>query len=184
MHGVVPHVLARRGRHWQRWGLKHAVDAEKASRMLDRPRERMGRGNESEASRLHIVTRAELKRLSGSRPKTGRGAGSADINGRPTHVRYPPVYRGTLTPSVQLAKRGQPDALSGAVQHVSPRSRPRASTGDGGAGKGRGRKRRLSCNRADRGASVAPPERGLTSRGCDRTRSTRQTVNRGSVYHG
>jgi hypothetical protein len=180
----VPLGLARRGRHWQRWGLKHAVDAEKASRRRDQPRGMMGRGNESEASRLRIVTSAELKRLSGSRPKTGRGSGSADINGRPTHVSYPPVYRGALTPSVQCAKRGKPEALSGAVQRVSPRSRPKASAGEGGAGKGRGRKRRLSCNGADRSARVAPPERGLTSRGCDRTRSTRQTVNRGSVDHG
>jgi hypothetical protein len=180
----VPPVPARRGRHWQRWGLKHAVDAEKASRMLDQLRGTMGMGNGSEASRLRIGTSAELKRLSGSRPKMGRGSGSADINGRPTHVSYPPVYRGALTPSVQLAKRGKPDPLSGAVQRVSPRSRPRASTGNGGAGKGRGRKRRLSCNGTDRGASVAPPERGPTSRGCDRTRPTRQTVNRGSVDHG
>ena len=66
--------------------------------MLDRPRERMGRGNESEASRLHIVTRAELKRLSGSRPKTGRGASSGDLEGPPTHVWSPPVHRDTLTP--------------------------------------------------------------------------------------
>jgi hypothetical protein len=152
--------------------------------MLDRLRGMMGMGNESEASRLRIVTSAELKRLSGSRPKTGWGSGSADIHGRPTHVRYPPVYRGALTPSVQLAKRGKPDSLSGAVQRVSPWSRPSASTGDGGAGKGRGRKRRLPGNGADRGARVAPPERGLTSRGCDRTRPTRHTVNRGSVSNG
>jgi hypothetical protein len=177
-------VLARRGRHWQQWGLQHAVDAEKASRRLDRLRGMMGMGNDREASRVRIVTSAELKRLSGFRPKTGRGSGSADSNGRPTHVSYPPVYRGALTPSVPRAKRGKPDSLSGAVQRIRPRRRPRVSAGEGGAGKGRGRKRRLSCNGADRGARVAPPERGLTSRGCDRTRSTRQTVNRGSVDHG
>ena len=180
----MPPVLARRGRHWERWGLKHAVDAEKASRMLDRLRGIMGRGHEREASRLRSGTSAELKRLSGSRPKTGRGSGAVDSNGRPTHGWYPPVYRGALTPSVQLAKRGKTDSLSGAVQRISPRSRPSASTGDGGAGKGRGRKRRLSCHGADRGARVAPPERGLTARGCARSRSTRRTVNRGSVDHG
>jgi hypothetical protein len=106
------------------------------------------------------------------------------MNGRPTHVSYPPVYRGTLTLSGQLATRGQPDALSGAVQGVRPRSRPRASAGEGGAGKGRGRKRRRSCHGADRGARVAPPKKGLTSRRCDRTRPTQHTVNRGSVYRG
>jgi hypothetical protein len=149
---VVPSVPARRGRHWQRWGLKHVVDAEKASRRLDRLREMTGMGNDSEASRLRIVTSAELERPFGSRPKKGWGSGSVGFNGRPAHAWYPPVYRGTLTPSVQLAKRGKPDSLSGAVQGVSPRSRPRASKGDGGAGKGRGRKRRLACNGADRGA--------------------------------
>ena len=47
---------------------------------------------------LRIVTPAELKRLNGSRPKMGGGAGSGDVNGRLTHVASPPVYRGTLTP--------------------------------------------------------------------------------------
>jgi hypothetical protein len=154
----VPSVPARRGCHWPRWGLKHAVDAEKASRRLDRLREMTGMGNESEASRLRIVTRAELERPFGSRPKKGCGSGSVGFNGRSAHARYPPVYRGTLTPSVQLAKRGKPDSRSGAVQRVSPRSRPRASKGDGGAGKGRGRKRRLSGHGADRGAG--PPRKG------------------------
>jgi len=49
---------------------------------------------------LRIVTPAELKRLKGSKPKKGWGAGSGDFNGRLTHVQSPPVYRGTLTPSV------------------------------------------------------------------------------------
>jgi hypothetical protein len=95
-------------------------------------------GHDRDASRRRLVTRSALKRRSGSRPKTGRGSGSVDMNGRPTHVSYPPVYRGALTPSEQLATRGQPDALSGAVQGVRPRSRPRASAGEGGAGMGRG----------------------------------------------
>ena len=88
-----------------------------------------------------------------------------------------------LTPSVQLAKRGQPDSLSGAVQGVSPRSRPGASQGDGGVGKGRGRKQRLSYNGRDRGTKPCA-ERRPTSRGCDQLRPTRQTINRGSVDHG
>ena len=36
---------------------------------MDRLRGRTGKGNVSEASVLHIVTSAELKRLNGSRPK-------------------------------------------------------------------------------------------------------------------
>jgi hypothetical protein len=40
-----------------------------------------GMGNISEASMLRIVTSAELERPYGSRPKTGRGSGSADFNG-------------------------------------------------------------------------------------------------------
>jgi hypothetical protein len=35
---------------------------------------------------LRIVSRAELKRLNGSRPKRGWEAGSGDFNGRLTHV--------------------------------------------------------------------------------------------------
>ena len=49
---------------------------------------------------LRTVTPAELKRLTGSRPKRGRGTGLGDVNGRPTHVEFPPVYRGTLTPFI------------------------------------------------------------------------------------
>ena len=53
--------------------------------------------NVSETSALRIVKGAELKRLKGSRPKRGRGSGSADFNGRPAHASYPPVYRGILS---------------------------------------------------------------------------------------
>ncbi len=59
-----------------------------------------GKGTVREALVLRIVTAAELKRLSGSRPKMGRGAGSGDFNGRPRHVESPPVYRGALSPFV------------------------------------------------------------------------------------
>ncbi len=55
-------------------------------------------GKVTEASALRIVTSAELKRLSGSRPKMGREAGAGDLNGHPTHVESSPVYRGTLRP--------------------------------------------------------------------------------------
>jgi hypothetical protein len=37
-HDVGPSVPARRGRHWQQWGLKHAVGAGKPSRTMDRLR--------------------------------------------------------------------------------------------------------------------------------------------------
>jgi len=59
-----------------------------------------GMGTVREALALRIVTAAELKRLSGSRPKMGREAGSGDVNGRPAHVQSSPVYRGALTPSL------------------------------------------------------------------------------------
>ena len=59
-----------------------------------------GKGKVTEASVLRIVNRAELKRLKGSRPKMGGGTGAEDVNGRPTHVQCPPVYRGALPPFV------------------------------------------------------------------------------------
>jgi hypothetical protein len=67
---------------------------------VDRLRGMTGMGNVSEASVLRIVTPAELKRLTGSRPKRGREAGSGDFNGRLTHVSSSPVYRGALPPFV------------------------------------------------------------------------------------
>jgi hypothetical protein len=70
------------------------------SRTRDRLRGMTGKGNVSEALVLRIVTSAELKRLNGSRPKMGRGSGLGDFNGHPTHVWYPPVYRGALPPFV------------------------------------------------------------------------------------
>ena len=51
-------------------------------------------------------------------------------------------------------ERGKPDSLFGAVQGVSPWSRPNVSEGNGGAGKGCGRKRRPLGNRVDRGSIV------------------------------
>ena len=67
---------------------------------MDRLRRMTGKGKVTEASVLRIVNRAELKRLSGSRPKMGWEAGSGDFNGRPPHVESSPVYRGALTPFV------------------------------------------------------------------------------------
>src|SRR5262245_23563977 len=45
-----------------------------------------GKGNVSEALVLRIVSSAELKRLSGSRPKKGRGSSLVGFNGLPTHM--------------------------------------------------------------------------------------------------
>jgi len=59
-----------------------------------------GKGTVREALVLRIVTAAELKRLSGSRPKMGRGTGSGSFNGCPTQVEFPPGYRGALPPFV------------------------------------------------------------------------------------
>jgi len=70
------------------------------SRTPDRLRGMTGKGKVTEALVLRIVSRAELKRLKGSRPKRGWGAGSGGFNGRPTHVQSPPVYRGALTPFI------------------------------------------------------------------------------------
>ena len=70
--------------------------------MVDRLWGMTGMGKVIEASALRIVNRAELKRLKGSRPKRGWGTGAGDVNGRPTHVEFPPVYRGVLTPSMGI----------------------------------------------------------------------------------
>ena len=94
----MPSVSALWGRHWQRWGLKHTAGVEKPSRTGNRLRGMTGKGNVSEALVLRIVTPAELKRLSGSRPQMGRGAGLGEVNGHPTHVESPPVSRGPLPP--------------------------------------------------------------------------------------
>ena len=59
-----------------------------------------GKGNVSETLVLRTVTPAELKRLKGSRPKMGGGAGSGSFNGCPTHVETPPVYSGALPPFI------------------------------------------------------------------------------------
>jgi hypothetical protein len=154
-HDVVSSVSALRGRHWQRWGLKHAVAVGPVSRTRERLWGMKGMDNGSEALTLRIVTSAELKRHKGSRPKKGRGPSAGDFNARPPHVACPPVYRGVLTPAVHIAKRGKPDLLSGQVQGRQTWSRPTAREGNGGAGKGRGRKRRPSGNRADRGRRIA-----------------------------
>jgi hypothetical protein len=154
-HDVVSSVSALWGRHRQRWGLKHAVAVGPVSRTWERLQGMKGMDNVSEALAVRIVTSAELKRLKGSRPKQGRGPGAGDVKGRPTHVACSPVYRGVLTPSVHIAKRGQPDSLAGQVQCRRLRSRPTVREGNGEAGKGRGRKRRPSVNGTDRSPPIA-----------------------------
>jgi hypothetical protein len=62
----------------------------------------------SKASVLRIVRSAELKRLSGSRPQIGWGAGAGDFNGRPPQAPYPHLL-------VQPAERGKPVVFSARV---------------------------------------------------------------------
>jgi RNA-directed DNA polymerase len=85
---------------------------------------------------------------------------------------------------VNLAKRGKPDALSGAVQSVSPWRRPSVSQGMAKPVRDAGGSERHAVM-GWIGGHVRPyAERRLTSRGCDRTRKTKHTVHRGSVYKG
>jgi len=94
-------------------GLKHAAGVGKPSRTVDRLRGMTGKGNVSEASGLRIVSRAELKRLSGSRPKRDgeQARGMLTVARRTrslprcTEAPYPRLW-------VHLAKRGKPDTLS------------------------------------------------------------------------
>jgi hypothetical protein len=83
------------------------------SRTRNRLRGRTGKGTVREALVLRIVTAAELKRLSGSRPKRdGRQVREMlTVARRPwspprcTEAPYPRLW-------VQLAERGKPDTLS------------------------------------------------------------------------
>jgi hypothetical protein len=81
-------------------GLKHAAGLGSVSRPRNRLREMTGKGKVTKALGLRLVPAAELKRLSGSKPQRGWGAGAGEVNGRPTHVQSPPVYRGALPPVV------------------------------------------------------------------------------------
>jgi hypothetical protein len=183
-HDVVSSVSALRGRHWQRWGLKHAVAVGPVSRTRERLRGMKGMDNGSEALTLRIVTSAELKRLKGSRPKKGRGPSAGDFNGRPPHVACPPVYRGVLTllcTSRNVVSRTRSPGRCKAVRPGVARPQGRGTAEpvkDAGGSEGRPVIGRIE-------GDVSPhAERRLTSRGCDRTKKTRQIANRGSVYHG
>src|SRR2546430_12604796 len=96
-----------------------------------------GKGNVSKASVLRIVTSAELKRLTGSRPKMGWGAGLGDVNGRPTHVQSPPGVKRGLNPVCGSNLRNGEARLPSRPGSWGP-SRPTVSTGKGAPGKGRG----------------------------------------------
>ena len=89
---------------------------------------------------------------------------------RCTEAPYPRLW-------VHPAERGKPDTLSARVPRTEA---PKRKCGERGSGERTGRKRRLGGKGRDRGASFAPAERRLTARGCDRTKKTGQTVNRGS----
>jgi hypothetical protein len=152
------------------------------SRTRNRLRGMTGKGNVSEASALRIVNRAELKRLKGSRPKKGWGAGSGDINGRLTHVQSPPGVQRHPNPVCRYNLRNVVSLLRSRPARAGP-SRPSASAGEGVAGKGPGGSEG-SAVIVEIGVQTLPrPERVLTSQGCDRTRKLGQTVNGGSVYN-
>ena len=175
-------VFALWGRHWQRWGLKHTAGVGNGSRTRDRLRRMRDRDNRREASTLRIVSRRSLSDPTAPDPKWD-GDQARWVLTVCRHTRgIPRCTEASYVPlEVQTVKRGKPDSLSEAVQGVSPRSRPNASEGKGGAGKRCGRKRMSLGNGVDRGSTFAPPERELTSCRCDRTKKTKQTVNRGSV---
>ena len=82
----------------------------------------MGMGNVSEVSLLRIVTNAELELPFGSRAKMATVVRQASFNGGPAHSQYHPVYRGVLTPSVELILTigGKPVWPSSVAQCVNP----------------------------------------------------------------
>lgn len=82
----------------------------------------MGMGNVSEVSLLRIVTNAELELPFGSRAKTAMVVRQASFNGGPAHSQNHSVYRGVLTPSVELILTigGKPVWPSLVVQGVNP----------------------------------------------------------------
>jgi len=126
----------------------------------------MGMDNVSEVSLLRIVTSAELALPFGSRAKMATVVRQASFNGGPAHSQYHSVYRGILTPSVEmrLTIGGKPAWPSAVVQCVNPVSMPIANDADGGAGMRCGNKRRPACNGTDRGSSFALPCKGADFR--------------------
>ena len=83
----------------------------------------MGMGNVSEVSLLRIVTSAELELPFGSRAKKmATVVRQASFSGEPAHLQHHPVYRGALTPPVELILTigGKPVWLSSVAQCVNP----------------------------------------------------------------
>ena len=82
----------------------------------------MGMDNVSEVSLLRIVTSAELELPFGSRAKMATVVRQASFSGEPAHLQHHPVYRGVLTPSVELILTigGKPVWPSLVVQGVNP----------------------------------------------------------------
>jgi len=75
-------------RHWQRWGAEHSVKRRTASSALALWWEMMGMGNVSEASTLHVVSKAELELPFGSRAKMATVVRQASFDGGPAHSQY------------------------------------------------------------------------------------------------
>ncbi len=122
----------------------------------------MGMDNISEVSLLRIVTSAELELPLGSRAKKAMVVRQASFNGGPAHSQNHSVYRGVLTPSVEmiLTIGGKPAWPSRVVQCVNPVSMQIANDADGFAGMRCWKKRMPPCNGVDRGSNFALPCKG------------------------
>ncbi len=122
----------------------------------------MGMDNTCEVSLLRIVKSAELELPFGSRAKTATVVRQASFNGGPAHSQNHSVYRGVLTPSVELILTigGKPAWPSRVVHCVNPVSMLIANDADGCAGTRCGKKRRPPCNGVDRGSNFALPCKG------------------------
>jgi hypothetical protein len=122
----------------------------------------MGMDNICEVSLLRIVKRAELELPFGSRAKMAMVVRQASFNGGPAYSQNHPVYRGVLTPSVEviLTIGGKPEWPSLVVQCVNPVSMPIANDADGCTGRRCWKKRMPPGNGVDRGSNFALPCKG------------------------
>jgi hypothetical protein len=180
------HLFPHRGGVAGNGGVSSTRDNDKPGRgTRSHRRDMVGKDKVTEAWGLPLVRRAGREPPSGPSATMARRAGR---DGCTAHRRTRGPCRGTEASSpalgVRLAKRGKPDALSGAVQSRSPWSRPRASTGNGGAGKGRGSKHKPRSTGGERGSCYAPGRKAADFPWVCPDDKTTHTANRGSVYQG